>query len=370
MKKALGILLAVVLVLAFSVPVMADVPPVETHVTVEENPGGDPPIIKAKWEKFSHYLDSGMLKPDRPAYTLDYMTYDDDPLTPGMQVFPPGQLDPQGEIDIEFWAVVTDPQGLADIVFVAAHLYNPDGTEKYKVGMLQVCANYLDPAVKAEAFAEMEAADAAGAITYNEIMDYTTDPPTPTGVFYTLDDLKTQYEKNEAWIFMGVEWLDYHQVHGMYTVEVCVADQKLHKECKTNTFEYVKEASIAIDFDTIDFGIVEICKEKTISGDEDMTTPDKPTVKNLGNCDATINVHFDDMGLGWRTEGGVQVPNVSYDARLGLNDPVPVIWPSVDTALPGLLPLCNMLELDFSIHVSQAQPGEFTGTCTIWATDP
>ena len=355
MKKALGILLALVLVLAFSVPALADVPDVPTKVTVVGDAAGSPPIIKAKWEKFSHYTNSGEMRPDRAAYTLDYMTYDDDPTTAGIQVFPPGQNDAQGEIDVEYWAVVTDPQGRADIVFVSADVYHPDGSPKYEVMLLQVCANYLDATVKAEAFAEMEAADAAGAITYN--------------AGYTLDDLKAQYEQNQAWIFMGVEWLDYHQPHGMYRVEVCAADQGLKKDYKENWFEYVKEASIAIDFTMLDFGEVLLCKEVPISGDNDMTTPNKPTVKNLGNCDANVCVHFNDMGLGWRTENGEQVPNVTYDARLDLFEPVPVINPSEDIQLPGVVPLCNHMKISFSIHVSKAEPGEYTGICTIWATD-
>ncbi len=361
MKKVLGILLALALVLAFSVPALADVPPVTTQVEVVGDATGSPPIIKAKWEKFSHYLDSGALRPDRAMYTLDYTTYDDDPLLDGIQVFPPGQNDPQGEIDVEYWAVVTDHQGLADIVFVSADVRHPDGSPKYEVMLLQVCTNYLDPMVKEEAIAEMTAADEAGAITYN------TNPE--TGNPYTLDDLIFEYEQNEAWIFMGVEWLDYHQPHGIYTVEVCAADQGLKKDYKTNTFEYVKEASIAIDFTVLDFGQVLLCKEVPISGDNDMTTPNKPTVKNLGNCDAHVNVHFDDMGLGWRTENGEQVPNVTYDARLDLLDPVPIINPCCDTELPGVVPLCNQMKISFSIHVSKAEPGIYTGTCTIWATD-
>lgn len=381
-NKTIAVLMAAIMVSAIwtIVPMaMATVPPVTTQVEViGDNPSqGDAPIIKAKWEKFSHYTDSGLLKPDRGLYTLDYMTYDDDPTALGIQVFPPGQGDPQGEIDVEFWAVVTDKQGFTDISFVSADVYHPPlwvpefPEQKYQVMLLWIFEDYLDLAVKAEAFAELEAAHDAGAITYNEIMEI--DPVTGdlvgTGVYYTLADLKTQYEKGEAWIFQGVEWLDYHQPWGPYRVKVCAADQGLKKDYKENTFEYVKEESIALDFNTLDYGQVKINMEVPISGDEDMTTPGKPTVKNLGNCPATINVHFDDMKLGWRTENGEQIPNVQYDARLGLYNPVPVIWPSVDTPLPGVLPLCNELELDFSILVSKAEPGKYTGTCTIWATD-
>ncbi len=326
-------------------------PPVTTQVEVVGGAGGSPPVIKAKWEKFSHYLDSGAKRPDRDMYTLDYMTYDDDETVDGIQVFPPGQDDPQGEIDVEYWAVVTDPQGLDDIVFVSADVHHPDGSPKYEVMLLQVFADYNDPIVKEQAFAEMEAADAAGAITYND--------------GYTLDDLEFQYEQNEAWIFKGVEWLDYHQPHGMYTVNVCAADQGLKKDYKENAFEYVKEASIAIDFTVLDFGQVLLCKEVPISGDNDMATPDKPTVKNLGNCDAHINVHFDDMGLGWRTENGEQVPNVTYDARLDLFDPVPVIKPCEDTLLPGKLLMCETMKISFSIHVDKAEPGTYNGTVTL-----
>jgi hypothetical protein len=79
------------------------------------------------------------------------------------------------------------------------------------------------------------------------------------------------------------------------------------------------------------------------------------------------------VGFGKRTEGGVQVWNVGYDARLGLFEPIPLpgepyIDPEIDIELPGELPLCNTLELDFSIHVSKATIGTYTGNCTIWCT--
>jgi len=358
-NKTIALLIAVIMTSAIVVPLaLANTPDDALSKTTEvtvigDNPDtGSPPEIKAKWEKFSHYVDGSCVE----------MTYDDDPTTDGIQVFPPGLQDPQGKIDIEFWTVVTDPQGLQDIQFVSADVYHPDGSKKYQVMLLQACEEYWDAGVKAQAFAELEAADEAGAITYGE--------------GYDLDDLKIQYAKGEAWIYMGVEWLDYHQPCGEYTVEVCAADQGLAKDYLKNFFDYVKEVAIALDFETLNFGDVKICKEAKISGDEDMTTPDEPTVKNLGNSPCKINVEFDDMDFGYRTENGDNmVWNVGYDARLGMNDPVPMppsedyIDPCEDTELPGELPLCNQLELDFSIHVSKAEPGPYTGNCTIWATD-
>lgn len=330
---------------------------VTTDATITgDDTGGSPPTIKGKWEKFHHPNGTDPASP----HAASVYFYDDDPVAGGMQVFPPGEADPQSIVDVEFWAVVTDPQGTDDIQFVSADVYHPDGSPKYQVMLLQVCCDYLDPTVRAAAIAEMTAADAAGAITYGD---------NPAGGTYTLDDLIHQYEKGEAKIYQGEEELDYHQPHGWYTVKVCAADQALEKDYLENTFEYVKTVGFMLDFTVIDFGEIKICKEKIVSGDDDMTTPAAPTIKNLGNSAIQLWVHFDDMKFGKRTEDGKEVWNVHYDARLGLNPPV-YFDPCDDAEVPGILELCETEQLCFSIHVDKAEPGDYSGTATITAQQP
>lgn len=359
----LGVALILALVMALMAgPAMASTPKViDTDATITgDDTGGSPPIIKGKWEKFHHPNGTDPASPH--AASVDF--YDDDPVAGGMQVFPPGEADKQGIVDVEFWAVVTDPQGTDDIQFVYADVYHPaaDGSAaqvdfKYEVMLLQVCCDYLDPGVRAVAIAEMTAADAAGAITYGDI---------PADGTYTLDDLIHQYEKGEAKIYMGHEVLDYHQPWGWYTVEVCAADQALEKDYLVNTFEYVKTVGFMLDFSAINFGEIKICKEKIVSGDDDMTTPGEPTIKNLGNCAIQLWVHFDDMGFGKRTEASTEVWNVHYDVRLDLDDPV-YCDPCEDAEVPGILERCETEQLSFSIHVDKAEPGYYYGILTITA---
>jgi hypothetical protein len=330
---------------------------------IGDGPGGSPPIIKGKWEKFHHPNGTVPPSPVPPSNWL----YDDDPIAPGIQVFPPGEADPQGKVNVQYWAVVTDPQGTDDIQFVSVDVYHPDGSPKYQVMLLQEFCNYLYPVVRQAAIDEMTAADEAGAIRYGD---------TPTGGMYNLDDLIHQYEKGEAKIYKGIEILSYHQMHGTYRVVVCAADQNLEKDYLENTFTYVKAVGFMLDFNALNFGQIKICKEVIISGDKDMTTPEEPTVKNLGNSPCRLWVRFDDMGFGKRTEGGVEVWNVHYDARLDLFNPVyfdpcgtDVFDPAcTDTLIPGILDLCQYEQLSFSIHVEKAEPGMYMGKAIITAT--
>lgn len=140
MKKVLGILLALVLVLAFSVPVMAVEEPVTTAANVVGT-GGSPPEIKCKWET-----------------AFDYPSGDDDTTTPGMQADLAG---PQADKTIYYWAVVMDPQGVDNIQKVWADVYEPCGTFKYEVDLVQIYC--LDPAGAVWA---LDLAETAGLVVY------------------------------------------------------------------------------------------------------------------------------------------------------------------------------------------------------------
>ena len=358
MKKMailVSLVMVIVLLLAAS-PVLAlastsQPKEIDTQTTVIGDAAtGSPPIIKAKWEKFHHPNNTTPPSPLPPSNWL----YDDDPVAPGIQIFPPGEADPQGIVDLQFWAVVTDPQGTADIQYVSVDVYHPDGTPKYQVMLLQAFCDYLDPIVRQAAIDELTAADAAGAITYGD------DPA--TGLLFDLTDLIHEYEKGDAKIYKGIEILTYHQMAGDYFVEVIAADQAGQKDVLRNIFEYVEAVGFMLDFTELNFGEIKICKEKIIAGDKDITTPLEPTVKNLGNVPCQLWVRMDDMGFGKRSEGGLQVWNVHYDARLGLNSPVyfdpcgtDVTDPAcADTLIPGILGLCQYEQLSFSIHVEKA----------------
>ena len=321
-RKMLATLLSLIIAIALIAPlaIHAQAPPQEFEAEVPTmanviSGGGDPPVVMAKWE-----------------------LPDDDPNKPGTQIFPP--LIHNASLTVEYYAVVTDPQGIDDIDRVYVDVYHPDGTFKYQAQLYEV--EDID-----EAVTMIEDAADKGVITL--------------APGFTVDNLTHAVEQFEAKVFKGTGELSYHQPYGNYTVRAYAYDQDNGRSAYlNNTFEYVRGVGFEIDFDRIDFGDVEVCKNKWVSGDA-VWGPPKPTIRNIGNTPAKIKVHFDDMGFGKTGDEW----NVEYDARLDLFDPV-VFDPCEEVELPGTLDLCTTEKISFSIHVKKGE-GPHTGNMTISA---
>lgn len=346
MKKVLAILLALVLVLAFSVPVMASVTEVEM-IGSDEN--AYVPIVKAKWETSDSWCSS-----------------DDDTTKSGTQVLP---IVPQGEKTVYFWAVVTD-RPLLDIKHVWAEIYHPDETLKVQIELEQIyCTPWGEDNWLAAADC-LEYADLAGLVKYGLTnLD---------GDDIDFGDVYTELFKGEAKMYKGSLTFVHGQPGGFYSVEVYAQDQDSTSVRLVNCFEYVRTVCIEQDFTTVDFGKLKIDEVQKVSGDEDMTTDNKPTLKNGGNIDTTVSVHFSEMyyvdTAGVVTD--VELEVVEFDARLGELTTVDPILPCDITPI-GDIPICNTWELDLSIHpIKLAQDeagvnlvGIYRGTITITGED-
>jgi hypothetical protein len=347
MKRCL-IALAVTLALVLSlgvVPVMAveevDVP---TRVFVE---GGTttPPLVKCKWEQ------------DDTASLEDGDTTHQ---TAGSQFLPP--LVYEGVKLVQYWAVVTDPQGVGTVKQVSVDVYHPDtlplcGAKKYQI--------ILEKVDKFEmGMPGYVAARDAGLVTYHPA--------------FTDAEVMDELEKCTAEVYMGEEYLSYHQPAGAYMVwaNACDNGNAWASENGTdlvNYFDYVAGAGMEIDFTEIDYGGVETCVNKWIAGDTvfDATpgvapTDNRATVRNIGNVDIQLTVHQDDMGFGFNGTEDSPDWNVVYDARLGNDTSNEVTYvPSETATLPNKLPLCNTEELDLSIHVKKSVTGEHVGNLTL-----
>jgi len=325
MKKVLGILLALVLVLAFSVPVMAVEEPVTTAANVVGT-GGSPPEIKCKWET-----------------AFDFPSGDDDTTTPGMQADLAG---PQADKTIYYWAVVMDPQGVDNIQKVWADVYEPCGTFKYEVDLEQIYC--LEPA---SAVWALDLAEKAGLVVY--------------GGVHTFATTSQQLLDGQAKMYKSSADLTHEQQGGYYRVEAYAQDAQANVSLMLeNCFEYVRTPCIELDFAGVNFGDVLVCNEKIVSGDDQLDTPELPTIKNSGNCDLDISVHFDNMGFIAPTG------EVEFDAQLNLFGKVSNILPSVWTPLPGKLVICTPTPMHFSIHVMKdTVKGAHSGTLTIKGVD-
>ena len=369
MRKFLGILLVLGLVLAFSVPVMANEPgptkTADTGATVLSG-SGSPPIVKCKWETSAPAADSESGDPSH--------------LTRGTQVDP--TIDEAAQTIsaiVYYWAIVTDPQGINDIREVAADVYEPAGgggaaeeyVFKYKVVMPQ-CHDQNWDVIRSD----LEKADAAGLVTYAEGYDLAE-----------ITGTEGELDQNSCLLFRGSAVIEGHQPGGFYNVQAYAYDQGNEVSAfLNNCFEYVRTASLVKDFTLINWGGVNICTEKTVCGDsvmfendldfdgfnDDTSEPNNPTLKSAGNCNLDISVEFSDMVKADRKMDEVEFDAylISPDNRVGgilPNAPRDISHP--DSTVHVQCPVCTPTKLGLSIHVIQAFPGDYTGTVTITGSD-
>jgi len=361
MKKVLGILLALMLVLAFSLPVIAGDPPPKEAVTgvVVSSGTGSPPIIKAKWEQLD------------PAVCADLEDGDPEHLTLLTQLNPP--LTFEAKIYPQFWAIVTDPQDVSTVSQVWINVYHPEGMPecgswKYKKDLDEQDKGIIGSGGAIDAF--ITARD-AGLVTCG------TDE---AGVPYTYADILEELVQCHAKVYMGVGELDYHQPAGDYLVvaDACDINNNWASDwghALRNLLTYMAIPAIEIDFSTVDYGEVDISHDSWVAGDQIFLAGDsKPTVRNIGNTEVKLCIQQDDMGFGYAGVPPVITWNVEFDVRLG-EPPCPDIrfapaGVKGDPALPiheksthidPTLPLCNTQKINFSIHVKQGASEEFLG---------
>jgi hypothetical protein len=334
LKKALIIGLVVILSLALAIPAIAQTK--DTSVEVLAG-AGSPPIIKCKWET-----------PD-----------DGDPLanngTPGTQVMPIAAY--QALKQVWFYAVVTDPQGVLTVSRVYADVYHPScrpadvPSFKYQLEML--------PLELVEGQTAFQDAVNKNLVTF------------ASG--FTTSEVLEELVQEDAKVYRGTQYIDYHQPWGDYYVKVLAYDSGNNESAPLwNQFKYMKVSAAEFDFDSVNYGSVEVCTNKWKGGDtifDPTESPSMATVRNIGNTWVTLQVQQDDMGLG-QTSG---VWNVEYDARLGdaLTGTAIVYEPDQKVSLPDILELCNTQKLDFSIHVKKAPAGIYTGIMELsWTHEP
>lgn len=369
MKKVLAIVLALTLALVLAVPVVAGA--VTTTVTMSA--GGDPPLIKCKWETpddcdmyYPNYEDCGVFACE-----------------PGTQVKPnPGYVDVSsgelviGEKEVKFWAVVTHDLGMGYVNGVYADVYHPNvlkqlnlsgdsdpsgewcGSFKFQVTMPVYKENNNDAAI----LAFQEAYD-HGLVTFNtawlSAMGFTE--------AQAVADIIDELEQGLAEVFQGADVFHNHQPCGNYSVEIMADNtQGLFCDPLANVLEICCLDSFLFDLTNLDYGEVAINIEKPVGGDDIFGGPpaNKPTVWNNGNTYIHMNVAQDDMGFG-QSSG---VWNVHYAARLGNESQGTKMTYDPDDSpsiLPELLVMCTPTKMDFFILVDKATQPSYGGTLTL-----
>jgi len=345
MRKAIGILASLALLLGLlGAPVLAsEEETVDTQAVVGGS--GSPPFICAKWE-----------------------TPDHDP-APGTQILPI----PEGMRTVKFYVVVGDPNGVDDIASVDVTVRYPDGTEKFQLravrgswdlipwgGLIDMDGDCVGETPIPDAMADLVA---QGRIAFGTGQDLNS-------VLYDL-------ENGKQLLICLVGEMHYHQPSCDYTVEARGTDAgSATGDPLINTFFYISIVALKIDFTTIDWQTVNIDQWNYVLGDSNMTTPARPTVQNVGNDPAKIQLHA--SALVGQTHGKTIE---EFDAEMDYKDPdtgaiiqegrieflacTPTVIVDA-TGAPVLLPPCTPTQIDFSVHPPYGIVADtYVGTMTI-----
>jgi hypothetical protein len=354
MRKILPVMVVLAMVCA-SIPLaLADEPThtpgftvqgpysVDTLVTVTGGgPGGEgsEPFVKVKWETTVPLGDP-------------FPWLDDDEIACGIQVDPCVGSDKL----VYYYAVVTDPEGVADVANVYADIYHPDGDHKYQIELI----HQLD---RTDSLAIFEAVHANNPtiLTYNNATFY-DNWGNPHNMSY--EEVQDELDQEEAFVWWGCAAINYCQPAGEYTVEVVAVDNANHWSLwLVNHFWYVPTVCVDYDFASVSYGSVNVGVPKQVGGDTTFGTAAYPTVRNLGNVPVHFGINQDDMGFGMTGP----LWNVHFDFRLGAYGTTIVYDPGELGISPDPLELCTLDKMDFSILVDKGPSGDYTGTMGIWA---
>jgi len=325
----------------------------DTSLT-RDTAGGASPIVKAKWEA-----------------NLD--RYTDDDIAPGAQFMPSGQY--QVNKGISLCAVVTDPDGLADIDAVYADVFYPEDIalgdshvalpDQSGLGcgelMQEDTLTRLDKQAGWDLFCDSVRNNNNKLPTFNTGYNYDEICNVDTG----------ELMKLTAAVYCGEKELSYEDPSGKYKVWAVAQDKNGLQGTLENYFTYFPVTAFEKDFSAVAYGNVKLNTHKIISGDlawdgvNNGTSP--ATVRNVGNTRLFMRVLQDDMGLG-KTDGNW---NVRYDGRVGSDVAFKSYLPDTLTNLNGELDLSEKNEMDFSIDISKFPPthsgDSYTGAMTLSA---
>jgi hypothetical protein len=272
----------------------------------------------------------------------------------GTQIEPlPG--DAMTEVFTPFWkyAIISDPVGRDDISQVFEWLTYPDGYETDEVTATKM--NYTD------AMVILNAALVAGLVDDSIVLN-------PANGFTEHDTLEWMLrdDKNQAYMFKIENDLNNHNEPGMYTVNFKAVDLTGGQGLATGQFEYMSLEAIQLDFDTIDYGLVQIGVQKWASGDDffDVSlTSNLPTVKNQGNVDIQLVVGASSM---WGTDQdkisqelpadylSVEFMGEHVNSVYAVAPEIPGSGLATPVPLQGVLTPCTPTQISFDLWIDPA----------------
>jgi parallel beta-helix repeat protein len=247
---------------------------------------------------------SGWLIPVNIAPTIDAITIspDDDEVKDGIQVMP----EPGGNKTVTITAVVSDPDGYADIDTVIANITGPGVVADSPVSLSFVSNTNATTA------------------TYN-----------------------------------GTFNMSFYYANGTYTVNVTAIDKGGLTGSMLNPFEYLELIGLEIDTTAINFGLIDPGENSTVLGDADFTTQNNMTIKNMGNVILDMQL----KGTNLTTDGNIiAVWNIYYDLLDNGYDSLNETLVEYDEL--DLSPSANAVhKANFRLHVPEGTfSGNYNGT--------
>lgn len=350
MKKIVTICLSLALVTMVVGPNLTIAQTSVSTGLTQDTTGGANPIVKANWEA----------NVDR---------YTDFSPSPGAQFMPSGKKDVNKTISM--CAVVTDPDGLADVINVYADVFYPVDVAlgSSHVALPDQSGDGCGQLMQEDSLTKLSKADGI-ALFCNQVRNLNNNLPTfNTG--YTYDEIckaDGELQKETAAVFCGQKDLSYEDPSGTYNVWAIGQDKVGLQGKLANSFTYLPLTAFETDFNAINYGNVRLNTHKIINGNLtwDTVGTNNASVRNIGNTRLAMSVWQNDMGLG-KTDG---LWNVKYDGRVGSGASFAVYNPEVTTVLDDPLDLSELDEMDFSIDISKFPPthtGPYTGTMTLTA---
>ena len=312
---------------------------VKVDVVAHVDPTGNPPWIKAKWELWN--------EPDSKDLT------DADPTTIGTQ----GDIVPGGNTYFYSFVIVSDPNGIEDLEYgnVYVDVYHPNcgwGTGSFKY---QVHAWEITPPQDGNGVPMLDVPIFFG-YTIGDLLDMGV----AAGYFNASEaaELLEEVHQNDARVYVAELEINYHQPYGWYRVEAWATDNDgAQSEKFINYFEVRPMLAWATDFQNIEFSNVKVGTRAQVSGDFNMQTPDRPTVRNLGNTPIVLSAFASDATS--NTTPSKKFTDI-FDMRFLNQD---VMLPSFEWfTFDNYLPPCNTTKIDFSLHLPQGAPAsDYTG---------
>ncbi len=270
----------------------------------------------------------------------------DDSLADGAQFMPSGQY--QVDKTIEVCAVVSDPDGLADLASVNSQIYYP---KDIYLGPNRQSSQPGCGQPKEEWFAMVALEPGQGLDLFcQQLKSKNANLPSfKTGYdFATLCGPAGDLTKETSRVFCGQNRLAYQDPAGEYRVKTMALDQKNETGALENSFKYLELVAFGIDFDNIDYGSMRLNSPKVLAGSDTFLANDHaPTLRNIGNTRLEISIKQNDMGLG-KSETGW---NLTYQARVGQDASFTNYWPEAWATLASSMNLGQTSPLDLAIEV-------------------